>query len=200
MGCDLEGGESLIKVLRFDQYRSMSWKNGRGTTAQIAIFPENAPFPGDDFLWRVSTAKVTASGPFSAFPGCDRILAVWQGPGLLLGGQCLTPLVPMKFTGDEPLECALLGGPVLDLGVIYRRGRVTADMRLENLVAGVPRPALALGDGVHFLVCAAGSFDVDGVRASTGDTLRVEGPVLLNMRAVSAGEARVFRISLLVNG
>ncbi|MBI3558729.1 MAG: HutD family protein, partial [Deltaproteobacteria bacterium] len=93
-----------MRMLRLDNYRVMPWKNGRGTTRQIAIFPEDAAFPGDEFLWRVSSAKVTEAGPFSAFPGCDRFLAVWQGAGLLLGTQSLEPLVPQKFSGDEPIE------------------------------------------------------------------------------------------------
>lgn len=43
------------------------WKNGGGETAEILAFPAGAGF--DDFSWRISTAIVAASGPFSAFPG-----------------------------------------------------------------------------------------------------------------------------------
>ncbi len=186
----------MIRVLRFDNYRVMPWKNGRGTTAQIAIHPEGATFPGDDFLWRVSSAKVTESGPFSVFPGCDRILAVWQGTGMMLNGQLLMPLVPLKFMGEDAQQAELVGGPVLDLGVIYRRDRVTAEMKLENILPGAERLSLALGEGTHLLVCAEGSFDVEGIRASSGDTMRLDGPALVNLRGHGSVPTRIFRISL----
>lgn len=48
----------------------MPWKNGGGTTREIARFPPDQ----DEYLFRVSNAEVTSNGPFSLFPRYDRIL------------------------------------------------------------------------------------------------------------------------------
>jgi environmental stress-induced protein Ves len=76
----------------------MPWKNGLGRTEQIEIFPEKSIFPGEDFLWRISSAKVQGASPFSQFPGCDRWLMVLGGQGLLLDGAPLFPEEPIHFS------------------------------------------------------------------------------------------------------
>ena len=53
-------------------YRLMPWKNGLGTTTEIAIHPAEADLAGQPFDWRVSMADVTTDGEFSRFPGYDR--------------------------------------------------------------------------------------------------------------------------------
>ena len=55
----------------------MPWKNGGGTTIEIAVSPHGAGL--DDFDWRVSMAHVASHGPFSLFPNIDRTLAVLSG-------------------------------------------------------------------------------------------------------------------------
>lgn len=107
------------------------WKNGGGQTAEIAVFPPGAGF--DDFHWRVSTALVAQDGAFSAFPGCDRVLAVVEGGPMELDfGDCRHRLdaegPALAFAGDVPCHARLLGPPVLDLNLMLRRprsGRIT---------------------------------------------------------------------------
>src|SRR5690606_24981691 len=53
---------------------AMPWKNGGGTTLQLAISPKGASL--EDFAWRISSAQVAVDGAFSSFPGADRSLAV----------------------------------------------------------------------------------------------------------------------------
>src|SRR5207253_10264439 len=108
-----------MKLYRKSDYLSMPWKNGLGMTEQIEIHPENAAFPGEDFLWRLSSAKIQGASPFSQFPGCDRCLMVLTGQGLLLEGAPLFPEEPLYFSGESLIHCALLGGEVTDLGVIF---------------------------------------------------------------------------------
>ena len=69
-----------MQILRAANYKVMPWKNGLGSTTEIAIFPANAKL--DDFDWRVSMAQVTSDGPFSSFPGIDRTLLVIDGAGI----------------------------------------------------------------------------------------------------------------------
>ena len=72
------------------------WKNGGGSTTQIAVFPPDAGF--EDFDWRISLATIAEDGAFSEFPGVERTLALVV-PGIGVGGL-LQPRVP----GDIPHE------------------------------------------------------------------------------------------------
>ncbi|MFN9927385.1 MAG: HutD family protein, partial [Phenylobacterium sp.] len=59
-------------LLRAADRLAVPWKNGGGITRELAVWPPGASF--DDFVWRVSMAEVHQDGPFSSFPGVDRIL------------------------------------------------------------------------------------------------------------------------------
>lgn len=110
-------------------YVRMPWKNGGGITTQLAVAPNGAVL--DNFDWRISTAQVNAAGPFSAFPGIDRSLAVLQGAGLVLHIDDGTPFMltsannPLPFTGEQRVHAELIDGPILDFNVMTRRGRYT---------------------------------------------------------------------------
>lgn len=124
------------------------WKNGGGTTAEIVASPEGAGF--DAFDWRISTARVEASGPFSCFPGVDRVLTVLEGGGIALeiGGARLAldaESPPFAFPGDVDCFGHLAAGPLLDLNVMVRRPW-TADVRRGPLEAGAGGFALLLED------------------------------------------------------
>ena len=117
-----------MHILRRENHRVSRWKNGGGETAGIAVFPENAGL--DDFDWRISMATVASDGPFSAFPGIDRTLSVLQGEGIVLevdGRETeLTPgSTPFSFAADATSSARLLGGTIIDLNVMTRRGRFT---------------------------------------------------------------------------
>ncbi|MBI3283286.1 MAG: HutD family protein [Burkholderiales bacterium] len=107
-------------------YRSMPWKNGGGSTTELAIFPADATL--DNFDWRISTALVTGSGPFSHFAGIDRSLAVLEGSMRLSSLEqelgMLTPDSPLcRFAGELSLHAELYSAWVLDLNVMSRRQR-----------------------------------------------------------------------------
>ena len=63
-----------MKIIRARDCRTTPWKNGGGSTTEIAVEPSGASL--DTFAWRISVARVAADGPFSEFPGIDRTLAV----------------------------------------------------------------------------------------------------------------------------
>ncbi|TIU80633.1 MAG: HutD family protein, partial [Mesorhizobium sp.] len=106
--------------------RVMPWKNGGGTTTEIAVSPDGAGL--EDFDWRISMARVETSGPFSSFAGVDRTLSVLEGDGIMLDIAArpparLTPAsAPLPFPGDVPTRATLMGGPITDLNVMSRRG------------------------------------------------------------------------------
>src|SRR5688572_25695921 len=101
-----------MRIVRAADCRVMPWKNGGGTTTEIAVHPESAGL--GDFLWRVSMARVESDGPFSAFPGIDRTLTILNGAGILLtvdgrDAIALTPdSAPFAFPGVAPAAATLI--------------------------------------------------------------------------------------------
>ncbi|MER9357108.1 HutD family protein [Mesorhizobium sp. M0514] len=138
-----------MRILRAADYRVMPWKNGGGTTTEIAVSPDGAGL--DDFDWRVSMARVEGSGPFSGFAGVDRTLAVLEGEGIVLDiagrppAEVTAASAPLSFPADVPTTAALISGPITDLNVMTRRARATHTV--ERLVFSVPtdiRPTSAM--------------------------------------------------------
>ena len=122
---------------RFDaaQLPRTPWKNGGGTTREIISSPRGATL--GTFVWRVSIADVSTSGPFSVFEGVDRVLVLLEGNGVELSGadgrvvhRLDTPLVPFIFSGDDEITSSLLAGPSVDFNVMTRRSVARADVRV----------------------------------------------------------------------
>ena len=114
------------RVIRNADLVRVPWKNGGGTTAEVAAFPEGSTF--ETFGWRISMADVASDGPFSAFPGIDRTLIVVEGDGIELDVEGIVyPLdaanPKLSFSGDDITTGRLLSGPIRDLNVMTRRGQ-----------------------------------------------------------------------------
>ncbi len=150
----------------------MPWKNGLGITSQIDIYPQDAAFPGEDFLWRVSSASVQSDNPFSQFPGCDRLLAVFSGDGLNLNGQALTPSQIIYFKGEDKIQGDLLGGPVLDIGIIFRRDKVRAAMTFSKALPGQTQD-LKLNHETHYFFFSQGKFLYQNQVIESCNTLKI---------------------------
>lgn len=133
----------MIRVLRAADRVATPWKNGGGITREVAIWPPGSKF--DDFDWRISMADVRESGPFSAFEGIDRIMAILSGRlELRLPDRtvALDPASePFAFAGDVACEGIPLDGPVTDLNVMVRRGRAAARVtRFKGAIEIVAEP------------------------------------------------------------
>jgi environmental stress-induced protein Ves len=120
-----------MRILRANERTAVPWKNGGGTTREVAVFPPGAGF--DDFGWRISIADISRGGPFSQFPGIDRTLAMLKGRvSLSIAGRDTIALSadtpPVEFPGDIPASAELSGGTATDLNVMTRRGVFTARM------------------------------------------------------------------------
>ena len=183
----------MMKLLKSTSYQVMPWKNGLGSTAQIAIHPADADFSSGDYLWRVSSATVRTESPFSQLPGCDRWLTVLSGEGLLINGFPLLPLSPFHFSGDELIHSELIDDAVTDLGIIYRRDKVQASMMLNDLKG---TQTLALTKGRHFLFCVQGGFEAGSLTVSEGDTLQADGPVMLELKTAKDASAKYLHLKL----
>ena len=137
----------------------MPWKNGGGTTAEVAAFPEGSGF--NTFGWRISMADVASDGPFSVFPEIDRTLIVVEGEGIELDVEGIAyPLdktsPKLSFSGDDITTGRLVSGPIRDLNVMTRRGHFSHRTRFVQ--SGVA--LLAEETCTAFLVPLDGSFDV----------------------------------------
>ena len=170
-------------VLGPRDYLVMPWKDGGGSTTQLIMEPPGARI-SDPFLWRLSSARVEASGAFSAFPGKVRILALLSGAGFTLkvAGSRLhlvDPLRPITFPGELPAEATLLQGPVVDLGLIFDPLRVACALEVLELGGEVPELNLTSTtlDSTLLVFAPEGHLRVDGSPLGPMALLRVEGPL-----------------------
>lgn len=196
-----------MRRIEAHEYRRMPWKNGGGETAQIAIGPAGATV--EDFDWRISAARMTLAGPFSAFAGIDRSLAVLQGRGLKL--RVSTPegereLVlgahgeAQAFDGEWPVQAELIGGePVLDFNVMTRRSRYTHCLRRLQL----DTPAELTAD-VLVLYCVEGVAECHAaadpaappLALRPGEALVAQAPAALRLAPTGGQPARLWLAQL----
>jgi environmental stress-induced protein Ves len=132
-----------MRILRSADHKRMPWKNGKGETVEIAVWPPGATV--ENFDWRISMATVAEDGPFSVFEGIDRTLSLLSGEGMTLSVAGQDPVIldretpPYSFPADTPTDATLLSGPITDLNVMTRRGAfihrvdriVTRELRLS---------------------------------------------------------------------
>lgn len=74
---------AVVTRLRAQEGVAMPWKNGGGTTTELAIRPLGSGL-GGSFDWRLSVATIDGDGPFSVMAGYERTIAALAGPALTL--------------------------------------------------------------------------------------------------------------------
>ena len=152
----------------------MPWKNGGGSTAEIAVEPAGADL-GTGFGWRLSIATVERDGPFSTFAGYDRWIMLIEGAGMVLDfGDGRTTRIaerfrPFDFAGEASVECRLLGGPIRDFNLMLRRAFHAGEVHVVEL--GDEPLALATDGGSMVIHCLEGAAAFDGTGLAAGDTL-----------------------------
>ncbi|MBZ4690042.1 MAG: hypothetical protein JG765_1293 [Cereibacter sp.] len=167
-----------MKVLRAADFVRMPWANGRGVT--VEMLRVEGP---SGLLFRLSRASVVEDGPFSIFPGVERVLTVISGPGFdLLGERRLRcdPLAPVAFPGDVALAASGVSGPCDDLNVMWARGLPAPGVSVRG--AGVI-------EGGTVCVVALGDLALNGVGLARGELAVVEGVARI------AGEARALVVT-----
>jgi uncharacterized protein len=176
--------------------QGVPWKNGGGITREVAASPVTAGL--ERFDWRISTAEVGGAGPFSAFPGVQRILCVLEGKlSLAVDERAAVVLhadsAPYEFAGDAPAHGAPVDGPVVDLNVMTRRGSFIARVRRTRCGAAPQITAPAA------LLFALGALSVAvGRRTWTlnrWDALRFPGPRDFILESPQGAEAYLIEIS-----
>jgi len=136
------------------RYRVMPWKNGGGTTAEVAVHAEAQPTAAPArFLWRISVATIDRDGPFSDFAGYRRTIMPIEGKGMVLdfgrhGCERLDRLFePFDFPGEWSAACRLIDGPCRDFNVMVDRERCGVAARVVKVgaVPTTPREGAPLG-------------------------------------------------------
>lgn len=176
----------MLRHLPAAGYETRPWKNGQGVTDEVLLLPEGAG--RERFDLRISRAVIDARGPFSAFPGADRIITVIEGAGLRLEfgdrSATLDPLQPFAFdTGLTP-DGIPLGPGVRVFNVMAARDVWTLGPA-RAMRGGAMRSdaaltvAFALGAGVQVEEAGAQLFLAPGDTALAGPGARIAGPVLV---------------------
>lgn len=150
----------MITLLDPTSYLRTPWKNGGGTTVDIA-------FSGD--VWRFGRTPIVQAGPFSDYSGFDRVQVLVSGSGLVLetpAGEIdvRRPFCPVHFTGETAIVSRLEAGPVEVVNLIGARAHVKVD--IVTLDEG---HTVVLGPGTHIAYSPHGEAKV----AVEGDERRL---------------------------
>jgi hypothetical protein len=185
-------------LIRADTLVATPWKNGGGSTREIAAEPAGAGL--DRFVWRVSLADVAQAGPFSRFDGVDRTLVLLAGGGMRLdqddGESHLLAhaLDRIDFAGETAIHASLPDGATRDFNLMVRRGAVRGQVKVWQ----GPDPVLLNAD-TALLFCATGPVDVQledepALRLNSSDTLRIDAARGMRCRQMGAGALLIVEI------
>jgi environmental stress-induced protein Ves len=123
------------QTLTHSSYRRVPWKNGLGSTLEIAT---DAEAPGGAWTWRLSFADVPARAAFSPFPGIDRHIAVLDGAGMTLEHVGRRIRVPREgeayaFAGEDDVVGEPDGAGVRDANLMLDRSRWRGSLEIVRL-------------------------------------------------------------------
>ncbi len=175
---------ALITHLPASGYTAMPWRNGAGTTHEIAI-DDDAGDSAAPFRWRLSMADLAGDGPFSEIADVDRILVLLAGDAvqLTIDGAPPAPLgrhEAIAFPGDVPTSLTMAPGSGRDLNLMWDRTRAAGDV--EVLQIGDER---SIGAPIAFAIALGGPamVAVDGEEHALGeqDALRLDGGGVLTV-------------------
>lgn len=116
----------MITLLEPAGYLRTPWKNGGGTTVDIA-------FSGD--VWRFGRTPIVQPGSFSDYTGYDRVQVLVSGSGLVLETpqgeiDVRQPFRPVRFSGETNIVSRLEAGPVEVVNLIGNRALVKVDIAI----------------------------------------------------------------------
>jgi hypothetical protein len=161
----------------------MPWKNGQGSTLEIAIDPPGSGLSGAPFNWRLSIATVAASGPFSRFPGYERSIMLIEGNGMTIDAGIdglfeLTRFKPVAFSGDWHVTGHLADGPVRDFNLMFARRERQGSLEAVELAQPL---SLAAEGGMVALYLLNGSAQGYG----EGDTIILMGDETVDLKGAA---------------
>ncbi|MDA0707785.1 MAG: HutD family protein [Proteobacteria bacterium] len=145
----------MNKHLKISDYKLMPWKNGLGTTTELAVQKHDVDRADSPFIWRISIAGVTEDGPFSYFPNIDRHILLLNGNGILLDAKEIglfsfdQKLKLLTFSGDWDVTGRLIKGPIIDLNIMVDRRNAKA--KIEIIEIGNGEQTIPLKSSINFI-------------------------------------------------
>ena len=123
----------MFKIISPDSFKPFPWKNGKGTTTELAI---NEGGNLEHFDWRLSIASVVEDGEFSNFAGYQRNLILIKGQGIDLehDGKTTDNLSALLSIASFDGQCRTTGrlhnGAIDDFNIITRADKI--DCKVET--------------------------------------------------------------------
>ena len=181
-----------MKIIHAYDLPEVTWKNGGGVTREIAVAHE-----GEQVLWRLSLADITADGPFSLFGGLTRVLTVVEGAGMTLKTphNYLRAEVhkPVSFDGATKIYSTLNNGSVRALNLMFDPlkcwGQVTA---IQGSYPGASGSALNLMSAVF---CTKGTVKIGGQALLRRGSIAMAGTKEMQFELDAAASALVIAIT-----
>lgn len=175
----------MITLLDPTGYLRTPWKNGGGTTVDIAF---------SDDVWRFGRTPIVKPGPFSDYTGYDRVQVLVAGSGLVLDTpqgeiDVRQPFRPVRFAGETPITSRLEAGPVEVVNLIGLRAQVKIDIAVLD-----EGHTLHLEPGTHIAYNPHGMTAV----AAQGDERKLEADHALRLDLTEATRLSGMRGCLLV--
>lgn len=192
-----------MQILRFDALVDVVWKNGGGTTRNIA-----KGMCRDHVVWTISRADVAQDGPFSDFGGMTRVLTVVSGGAMTLD----TPTTsleanlwePVRFDGALEIQSRLTDGPLTDLNLMFDPVHCEGDVAVRQ--GPVDQSIDCPDHGLLAFHILSGAPDINGMHLGTGDTVFIDGPhtplnlgkddAVLEIRLTYLGQSDAIRLCI----
>lgn len=130
----------VTAIVAPDQFTTTPWKNGQGSTMQLAI---NDGATVDDFNWRISIADVIEDGAYSSFEGYMRHLTVIDGKGTELTHnatqtELVEPFMSSAFDGGCQTLGKVVGGPIKNFNVMTKQATTLATVVAHQEQTTIP--------------------------------------------------------------
>jgi environmental stress-induced protein Ves len=187
-------GPGHLGIVRFAELPAVPWRNGGGVTREVVASGGSGRH---GFDWRISIADVSQPGPFSVFPGVDRVIILVEGERMDLAVDGVVHVLrlhePFSFVGASQTSCSLPSGPTRDLNVMTRGGRLSAAVAIRDLSE---TRSIAVS-GSQVLVLLTGTAVVAGADESRAELHPLDAvcPSGLHVRLVmGSGRVAVVRI------
>jgi uncharacterized protein len=162
------------RFLLSDQRTPAPWRNGGGSTSQVAIHPAGATT--ENFDWRISIATVDHESQFSLFPGVNRWLMPLSPEGMTLRveGETtrLAGRVAFAFGGEASVRSINVTKTALDLNLMVRLGYARGSL-LALIVHGDTKITAAANE-IVVIVVIEGAPSVDEITLQELDAIELE--------------------------
>ena len=184
---------SNVELIRPADRRRIPWKNGAGTTEEIAT---DQPDSGRPALWRFSIATLgDEPTQFSTFAGVDRIFTVIGEYAVQLDWADtsveLPPWHPQPFSGIDAPRCTPLGATTA-FNVMVDSRRASASVGMHSLRTSAVRTDPR---SITLAYLRSGSAEIRSLQARPGDCVLVTRD-----EAVITGTARLLVARVRLHG